>query len=115
MRAEGGHPRWLIVSAVAVALTGLLAMHGFEAVLVAVDHGGADSHGFTAAATPDESHVGSGACSVEKPGDAAPKAVDSCLFAYSGTDTVVQNRGVDSEVVGFVSRAALAAFSILRV
>ena len=115
MRAVTGHAGWLTVSAVAVALAGLLAMHGFEAVLVAVEHGTSDRHGSTAAATPDESHVASGSCSVEKPGAATLKAVDSCLFAYSAPDTVSPIRGVEPEVVGFVRRAALAAFSILRV
>lgn len=100
---------------VVVALAGLLAMHGFEAVFVAADHGTPNGRGSASGSNPVESHVAGGTCSVEKPGAPITKSVDSCPLGYSPADTFVRNVGAEMEVVGFVSRGALAAFSILRI
>jgi hypothetical protein len=100
---------------VVVAVAGLLAMHGFEAALIAADHGAPDGHASASASSPAESHVAGGTCSVEKPGAPITKFVDSCPLGYSPADAFVRNVGAEIGVVGFVRRGALAAFSILRV
>jgi len=90
-------------------------MHGFEAAFVSADHGAPDGHASASAPNPAESHVAGGTCSVEKPGAPITKSVDSCPLGYSPADTFVRNVGAEMDVAGFVSRGALAAFSILRV
>lgn len=105
---------WAMLFVVAAALSGLLAMHGFEAAFVHIDHAGSAGHVEGADISPAEYHVQHGMCSLEKPDGQVAEPPLECVSAWSIDPTPAMTPTVWDGLWNLANRAVLTAFSILR-
>lgn len=106
------HRTMLLVAMAAVC--GLLAMHGFEAAFVHVDHAGSGGHIESANISLAEHHVHHGGCNLENPDAPAFEPPLECVSAWSIDATSAATSADSGGLWSFANRAVLTAFSILR-